>query len=118
MASTYAAPALEDLDGDGVDELIVGQGDGTIKYFANMGTVGSPTFVLKTGADDPLDGITASGSSRAVPRFADIDGDGDMDLILGGASGELKYFENTGHRHSAGFTERTGVANPFDGLGA
>ena len=45
-----------------------------------------------------------------------MDGDGDMDALLGSHYGTLQYFENTGTAASPIFVERTGVANPLDGV--
>ena len=48
--------------------------------------------------------------------FADLDGDGDLDAIVGDLDGILHYFQNTGSATAPAFTERTGAANPFDGV--
>ncbi len=38
----------------------------------------------------------SGGSGLARPTFADLDGDGDTDLFVGGYDGTVKYFENKG----------------------
>ena len=48
--------------------------------------------------------------------MADIDGDGDFDVLSGNAFGFLHYLENTGTKNKPQFTQRTGVDNPFDTL--
>ena len=41
---------------------------------------------------------------------------GDLDLLVGNSDGELKYIENTGTSTAPVFVQRTGSANPFDGI--
>ena len=42
---------------------------------------------------------------------------GDLDLVVGEASGDLlNYIENTGTTTAPVFVQRTGTANPFDGI--
>ncbi|MCX6241401.1 MAG: T9SS type A sorting domain-containing protein [Bacteroidetes bacterium] len=50
----FSAPQLFDLDHDGLADLVVGQQDGTIKYFRNTGSEGNPTF---TFTRDSLGGV-------------------------------------------------------------
>ena len=57
------------------------------------------------------------GLRSSTPSFADLDGDGDLDAVVGEAVGTLHYFENTGSAIAPAFTERTGAANPFNGVG-
>jgi hypothetical protein len=64
------------------DAVISQDGDTPhILYFENTGTAENPVFEERTGAANPFDGIT--GTEALVPVFADIDGDGDRDLVLG-----------------------------------
>ena len=41
---------------------------------------------------------------------------GDLDLVVGNYDGELIYVENTGTATAPVFVQRTGSANPFDGI--
>ena len=41
---------------------------------------------------------------------------GDLDLVVGNQKWELNYIENTGTSTAPAFVQRTGSANPFDGM--
>ena len=92
--SFLSNPALADIDGDGDFDLLVGSlgvPSDKLYYFENLGTATSPVFI-----DSPVYSISAVFPS---PVFADIDGDGDPDLIVGGSRfASLVYFEHTGTR--------------------
>ena len=105
-------PTLTDLEGDGDPDLVIGDDNGSLYYFENTGTPTNPNFTERTGAANPLNGVSVGGFS--TPTFTDLDGDGDLDLIVGNGDGDIAYFENTGTVTAPGFTQRTGAANPFD----
>lgn len=108
-----ARPEFGDLDDDGDMDLIVGAEDGTIHYFENIGDATNPDFVERTGAANPFDGVQGD---QTHPELADLDGDGDLDLLVGYYDGTVHYFENQGDATTPLFVEQTGAANPFDGL--
>ncbi|KAH8049652.1 hypothetical protein JL720_15559 [Aureococcus anophagefferens] len=108
------APALVDLDGDGDLDLVVGEEDGTLHYCENVGSAASPSYAVVSGAASPFDGIYAGGYS--APAFADVDGDGDLDLVVGEIYGALYYFENVGSATSPSYAVITGTASPFGGI--
>lgn len=87
---SYAAPVLTDLDGDGLADLVVGTSTG--KLVVLRGT--DAGFAQLTGSANPFDGIDVG--SHAAPAFADIDGDGDLDMVVGNTAGRLIAYANTG----------------------
>ena len=94
-------PLAGDLD------LVMGDEDGVL-YFENTGTSTAAVFVQKTGGANPFDGIAVDSNN---PAIADLDGDSDLDLIVGN-----NYFENTGTSTAPAFVQRTGDANPLGGI--
>ena len=111
---TASAPSFADLDGDGDLDAVVGANDGTLRYFENTGSATAPAFTARTGAANPFNGVTVGIFS--TPSFADLDGDGDLDAVVGANDGTLGYVENTGSALAPAFAERTGAANPFNGV--
>ena len=109
-----SAPSLADIDGDGDLDLVVGDLFGTLQYYKNTGTATAPVYTLQSGTDNPFNGIDVGSWSK--PSFADIDGDGDLDLVLGDKYGSLKYYKNIGSATAPAYTLQSGTANPFDGI--
>ncbi|NYT26477.1 MAG: VCBS repeat-containing protein [Candidatus Thiodubiliella endoseptemdiera] len=110
----YSTPTLADIDGDGDLDLVVGESNGTLKYYQNTGTTSNPAYEAKTGDDNPFNGINVGYSSK--PTLADIDSDGDLDLVVGGNDGTLKYYQNTGTTSNPAYEAKTGDDNPFNGI--
>ena len=50
----------------------------------------------------------------SAPALADLDADGDLDVVAGDRYGRFSYFENTGSAREPLFVLRTGSANPLD----
>ncbi len=74
----------------------------------------SQSFTEQTGANNPMDGVDIG--EIAVPAIADLDDDGDWDLLVGEINGQFLYYENTGTSAAPILTQQTGANNPMDGV--
>lgn len=99
--SYFAFPQFADIDGDGDLDLLV-RGGYTDDYYSidlffyeNIGTPEAPLFAEPV-KNPFIDGL---GEYATSMTFGDLDGDGDLDLLVGTfdeAGNGLRYFENIG----------------------
>ena len=106
-----SAPCFIDLDGDGDMDVFIGEANGYINYFKNIGNATNPDFKRRVGSLNPLNSVDVEYDS--IPSFADLDGDGDLDAFIGERYGMVKYFRNTGSATNPAFIELTGSLNPL-----
>lgn len=103
-------PSFGDLDNDGDQDMILGDGNGNIHYFNNTaGPSNLANFVL---AEANIDGIDVGNS--AAPELADLDRDGDLDLLIGHSTGRVKYYENIGNASAYDFSLVTDTLGGID----
>ena len=91
------APAFADIDGDGDADLLLGRFDGSFVLLENTGTPQQAAFALVDPGTAPLFAVpTIDIGQNSTPAFIDLDGDGDLDLVVGEAAGTFNVFRNTG----------------------
>lgn len=83
---SYGTPALADLTGDGLPEIICGMRDGRVHVFqATTSAVELPGFPVITGGN-----ITSS------PAIGDLDDDGQPEIVVGSSVGQMIVLRGDG----------------------
>lgn len=113
---SYPTPSFRDIDGDGDADAVVSLQGGNFEYLQNTGTATAPTFAYLTGGANPFNGLSVGSDSYAIAHLADVDRDGDIDLLSGHLDGTIYYFRNDGTATAPAFTPVTGAANPFNSV--
>lgn len=96
-----SSPCFADMDNDGDKDLLIGTLRGRIRYYRN-----DDIDTNVGGSDNIIDKekfilvnrsyISISGLTSLHPAVADLDNDGNIDIIVGTDSGTLYFYKNTG----------------------
>lgn len=88
-----SAPFPADIDLDGDPDLFVGESNGNVNLFRTDRSADGTAFV-SLGSLTTTDGAEINVGSNSVPALADLDGDGDLDLLVGTYDGTFSLFLN------------------------
>jgi hypothetical protein len=92
VSSNRASPVLLDFNGSGLPDLIVGNTNGQLVAYINVGSAGSPVFGYFTLITSQASTIDLAGSARSRPAACDWDADGEIDLLVGGSDGRVHLY--------------------------
>ena len=110
-------PSFGDLDGDGDDDMILGEETGILHYFENVADPGQPAdFELSDPAITDFTNVDVIDVGQfSTPQLYDLDQDGLLDLLVGEKLGVINYFRNVGDASNFAFELQQGIAQ--DSLG-
>ncbi len=102
-------PRVVYWDADARKDLLVGQADGTVKVFLNVGTDTDPNFdggtFLQVGQPGAKTNIDVE--YRATPCVVDWNNDEKKDLVVGALNGKIHIFINEGTDTEPDFLTKT-----------
>ena len=101
-----AGAALGDIDGDGHPDVFLASVEAPAALYHNDGAFRFTDVTATSGIDTR--GLATTGAV-----FADVDGDGDEDLVVGTLGGPLKLWLNDGKGHFADGTSTSGLTGGF-----
>ena len=101
-------PQLLDIDADGDNDLFVQEHPNAIMFFERNDT---PEPLVWTWRSDKYAGLDVG----EWYRFADMDGDGDFDLIAEQPFSHMRYYKNVGTSLQADFVQAVDTLRDIDG---
>jgi len=105
---THAKPFMVDYNNDGIRDLLVGNGEGSLLYYANRGNTTHSSFAQPTTIYD-VHGNRLAVDSYCTPCIVDWDDDNKKDIMLGSGTGALVLYRNEGSESEPLFSPPTQI---------
>lgn len=120
---SFSAPAIADIDNDGLKDIVIGRFDSTLSYYRNIGTLSQPDFLISTNRFGNIKAFDSIGfqyiyddtfailgqytvyekNTYSKPTIADLNGDGKLEIIVGNSQGNLRLYEIDGKNPNRDF---------------
>ncbi len=100
-----AAPALINYNNDTLPDMLLGMYNGSVALYVNQGSVGNPSYVLAVAnawgmrANEWSNDVNPPGFlsfGYAMPEVADVDNDGQQEILLGSLHGKVRMYKTAG----------------------
>jgi hypothetical protein len=90
----FATPQFFDVDGDNLLDMLIGERNGNVNYWRNVGNATAPVWHLE---NDSVGGVNSSEwwniTGYSVPLMY-LNNDGDRELLLGSEDGWIRSYNN------------------------
>lgn len=119
----FSAPAIADINKDGLKDLVIGRNDSMLSYYRNIGTLSNPNFSIVTSKFGDVKAFDSIGfqyiyddtfaiigyypvyekATYSKPAIMDLDGDDTLEMVVANSLGTIRIYEVDGNKPTSSF---------------